>query len=142
MQSISDFWTLITCIFPSSRNNYSVVQTESLEIVLFQHLSVPLKRTVILRGQILWPITTRIHIQVEETKKVSTIFTLYAKAKATIKRLTINPHWYRKDLLTRMIFAFHIIERNYKSNFYILFSLSITLLNKQTNSYYHICLIY
>ena len=25
-------------------------------------------------------------------QKVSTIFTLYAKAKATIKRLTINPH--------------------------------------------------
>ena len=119
MQSISDFWTLITCIFPSSRNNYSSLQTESLEIVSFQHLSVPLKRTVILRGQILWPITTRIHIQVEETKKVSTIFTLYAKAKETIKRLTINPHWYRKDQLTRMLFAFNIIARNYKSQFYI-----------------------
>ena len=68
MQTISEFYSLITCIFSSTSNNYSVVQTKTLEIVSFQHLYLPLRRTVALRGQILWPITARIYMQVEEAK--------------------------------------------------------------------------
>ena len=92
MESISDFWTLITCMFPSTRNNYSVLDRNFRNCFIPTFVYAIKKDRHFTRANIMGHYNTDTHTS-RGSKKVSTIFTLYVKAKATIKRLTINPHF-------------------------------------------------